>query len=387
MPAIPFIAAAATVGGSIYAANKASSANDKAIAAQTAANDESTQLQREALAQQTANNAPFMQAGTNALAQLSQQFGLGSYTPSYSGGTPTAANSNAQQYDIPAYIAQNPDVAQRAQELAAQGAIGPSGQWKTAEDWVAQVQLPNAKASGEQRTYPELAAPPKTPSDGTPRTNENYGPQVAPRETYTRPGMPDLSGAAYQESPGYQNRLKEAGRATNASFGARGLLQSGAAATEFGKRMQGIADADFNQWQDRQLSVYDRQNTNFNNDRQYGTGVYDADRNYLTSRFDANKTDLFKLIGIGQSSANNQSAASQTYANNASNLAETNANNLSSAYGNQANIAGGLAGNLVGAGQNLLANYGRPSGGYTTPGSYGVATLGNTPDASFEGLY
>lgn len=385
MPAIPFIAAAATVGGSIYAADKASSANDKAIAAQTAANDESNKLQKQAFDTITANNAPFMQAGTGALAQLSQQFGLGTYTPSYVGaGSP--ANQNAPQYDVGAYISQNPDVQARAQELTNSGVIGPNGQWKSVEDWVGQVQLPNAQAAGEQRAYPTLAQTPVDPAT-QPGTGQNYGPEVGPRETYTRPGMPDLSGEAYQKSPGYENRLKEAGRTTNAQFGAKGLLQSGAAATEFGRRMQGIADEDFTRWQDREIGLYNIGNQNFNSDRQYGTGVYDADRNYLTNRFDQNVGDLFRLTGIGQNAASNQGSAASNYASNAGNLAQNNANNLSSAYGNQANIAGGLAGNIVGAGQNLLANYGSGGGGYSTPGSYGVSTLGTTPDATFNGLY
>lgn len=373
---------ALAAGGSIYAANQASNANQAALNAQQSATQQQIAAQQQAFNTINQNNAPFMQTGVSALQQLASQFGL---------GTPQAASGNystsqgaqtASQYDIPAYISQNADVQSRIQELQNSGVIGANGQWKSPEDWVASVQLPNAVASGEQRNFPKAAIT-TTQTPNAPGSGQNFGPTVAPRATYTRPGLPNLSAENYRESPGYQNRLREAGRTTNANFAARGLLGSGAAATEFGRRMGAIADEDYNNWVNQQMGLYDRTNSNFQNDRAYDTSVYDADRNYLTNRFDTNVSNLFNLVGIGQNAASNSGNNAQNYANNMSNIYGNSANSLSNYYGAQANNQGGLAGNLVGVGTNLLGNL-WPTGGnsYSVPNSLAVSG-----DTSFNGLY
>lgn len=361
--AVPLIAAGIGAAGTLYAGSQANKAAKQQQQAYQTANDQNLALQREALAQSQQNNQPFMQAGYGALSQLAQQFGLGGATPTSSGGGATSSG-----YDVNAYIAQNPDVAAARQDLERQGVLGPGKQWNTFEEWVAEVQLPGAMAAGEQRAYPTVQQQQTPQGQQQLGVGQDYGPQYSERTDYgSGPAMPDLSVEAYRESPGFQNRLKQAGRATNAQFAARGILNSGAAAEEFGKRMQNIADEDYNNWVSQQMSLYDRSRQNFVQDRQYGTGVYDADRNYLTNRFDTNVNDLFRLTGIGQNAANNNSSAQSNFASNAGNQNNTFANNLSNVYGNQAANNATMWNNLAGIGQSLVTNWG--SGGNTL-GSY-----------------
>lgn len=357
MPIAPVIIAAGIgAAGSAYAANQANKATNKGIAAQEAANAQTLALQQQALQQSQQNNAPFMQAGYGALNQLAQQFGLGQVsggggaTP----GTPQGGGVNdGNPYDE--YEAANPDLAAEAQRV-----VGSDPRFQSKADYYA---WHDANYGGENRGSFTDSAPVAQPQAQQPGaqqptgTGQNYGPTFAERETYTRPSMPSLTAENYVESPGYQNRLKQAGRATNAQFAARGILGSGAAAEEFGKRMQNIANDDFNSWVNQQLSIYDRQANEFSQDRAYGTGVYDADRNYLTNRFDTNVSDLFKLTGIGQSAANNQSSAQNNYAANVGNQNQNYANNLSSAYGQQASNNASAFNNIAGLGQNLLTNW------------------------------
>jgi len=363
MPIAPVIIAGAIgAAGSAYASSQANKAANKGIAAQERANEQTLALQQQTLQQSQQNNAPFMQAGYGALGQLAQQFGLGQIPgPSGGGatpGTPAGGATPSSQYDVAAYLQQNPDVAAARPQIEAQGVIGPGKQWATFEDWVAREHIPGAMAAGEQRAYPTAQAQqPQQPGAAQPGQGQNYGPTLPERQTYTRPSMPSLSAESYRESPGYQNRLKQAGRATNAQFAARGILGSGAAAEEFGKRMQNIADEDYDSWVNQTLGVYDRQANEFNQDRSFGTGVYDADRNYLTNRFDTNVNDLFKLTGLGQSAANNQGSAQSNYAANVGNQNQSFANTLSDAYGQKAANNASAINNIAGIGQNLLTNW------------------------------
>lgn len=355
---LPLLAAGALgLAGSLFSSNAATKTANKQIAAQERATQQSLAAQQQAFQQQQQNLAPYLQAGYGALTQLQQSLGI----------TPTASpGSAAGGVNVSAYIQANPDVAARARELQASGVIGAGGQWSSPEEWVAQVQLPNAQAAGEQRTYPtngqgQQAAP-------TPQT---YGAPPDPRQTYERPdvgsapSMPDLSAAAYQKSPGYEAGLKEGQRNLNANFGARGLLASGAgaeAAIKFGSDYQ---DKDYTDWRNAQMQQYqialnqynqDRARTDnvFGQDRGFGTGVYDADRAYGTQRYDQQNANLFNLAQLGNPSQSN--ALLQSNANNTSGLLQTGANNLSGIYGQQGQNAGGLAGNLVGIGQGLLGN-------------------------------
>lgn len=179
--------------------------------------------------------------------------------------------------------------------------------------------------------------------------------------------MPDLSAAAYQQSPGFQTGLQAGQRNLNANYAARGLLGSGAgaeAAIKFGTDYQ---NQDYNAWRNNQLAIYQQQlqqyntdrantNSNFNSDRGYGTGVFDADRGYATDRFDTKTNNLLSLVSAGNPSQAN--GLLQTNANNQSGILQNSANNLSNIYGQQGQNNVGLAGSLVGFGQGLLSNLG-----------------------------
>lgn len=69
---MPWMAAAASIAGSLFGANKQAGAATDAANISAAAAREQTQLQRDMFNEQKANQAPYLAAGTNALAQLTQ---------------------------------------------------------------------------------------------------------------------------------------------------------------------------------------------------------------------------------------------------------------------------------------------------------------------------
>lgn len=69
---MPWMAAAASVAGSLFGASKQAGAATDVANISAAAAREQTQLQRDIFNQQQANQAPWITAGTNALAQLTQ---------------------------------------------------------------------------------------------------------------------------------------------------------------------------------------------------------------------------------------------------------------------------------------------------------------------------
>jgi hypothetical protein len=342
MPLAAVAAAGIGVAGSIYASNKASKANKQALNAQQQANQQALDLQRQTLAQQQANLAPYLQTGYSALDALRAQFGLAQPAS----GAPGSAQAGG--YDINAYIQANPDVAAARNDPNIQRYMSETGQ--TFEQWVGNVQMPNAIAAGEQRQYPTVQAQQgATPAPGAPSWEPMDRPDVG-----SAPAMPDLSFEAYEKSPGYEAGLLAGQRNLNANFGARGLLQSGAgaqAAIKFGTDYQ---NQDYNNWRNAQLQTWQAQLGQYNQDRARTDAAFAQDRAFGRGVYDTGIANLFGLASLGNPSQAN--ALLQTSANNQSGLLQQGANNLSSYYGNQAANAGGLMGNLVGAGQGLLGN-------------------------------
>lgn len=379
-------AGAATVSGGLalasgmYSSSQASKAAKQQTAAQQAATDQTLALQRQQYDTTRADQAPFREGGYAALDQILADYQLGSRAP----GAQQAGQAGG--YDIAKYIAANPDVAQTAQQLQAQGVIGPNGQWKTAEDWVGQVQLPNAQANGEQREYPTLA--PADPNAPAPLTAEQKlqdrvgeEPTYGPRPTFQRPAYQnaDVSLNAFQASPDYQNRVDKGNRNLNASFGAKGIAGSGAAGKAFIDYGQNEAAAEYGNWRNYVTGQTDKTNAfnmdSFGQDRAYGTGAYDADRNFAAGRYDTNRgyntsradkrtNDLFNIAGMGQGSTNFVNQQGQTYANNASNAYQTNANNMSSIYGDAADNKASAFGQAIGGVQSAFNAF-RGSSGYS----------------------
>ena len=375
------VSAGVGLAGAAYSSSQANKAAGRQIDAQRQATDQTLALQRQQYDTTRADQAPFREGGYAALDQILADYQLGSKAP---------GAQQAGGYDVAKYISQNPDVAQTAQQLQAQGVIGPNGQWKTAEDWVSQVQLPNAQANGEQRDYPTIANDPNAPAPLTAEQmlQQQIGdePTYGERPTFSRPGYinPDVSINAFQASPDYQYRLDTGNRNLNAAFGAKGMAGSGAAGKAFIDYGQNTAAAEYGNWRNYVTGQTDKTNAfnsdAFQSDRAYGTGVYDADRGFATSRFDTNRgyqtgradkrtNDLFNIAGMGQGSTNFVNQQGQTYANNASNAYQTNANNLSDIYGNQADNNASAFGQAIGGVQSAFNAF------RGTPGYSGLPAL------------
>lgn len=338
--------ASAAVGalGNAYVANQSKKGVNKAIDAQTAATQQQLALQQQQYDQTRADQQPYLQTGYAALDALARQYGL---SPA------SASTGSSGGYDVAAYIQQNPDVAARVQELQASGEIGPNGQWKTGEDWVGQVQLPNAIAAGEQRTYPKLPeqAPSATQSQWSEAMNAT-APEFGPAPSS------DAYFGDYEETEDYQFLRDKALKALNNSFGARGVLRSGGAARELLKEASGLAALDKNQWFNRQNTLYQSALQQYNLDRNYGTGLWQNQRDYATNRQDTATNDLFRLAGAGQSALTATQNAGANYANNSGNVAQNNASALAGLYGQQASANSALAGAATGFGQSVLSRYG-----------------------------
>lgn len=362
--------AASAVGaaGTIYASSQQKKSANKQIAAQQAATaqiraDNEAQRQRAETAY-----APAVGVGNSALDKLAQQYGL----------SPAAgAGGMGSQFDIPAYIQQNPDVAQKAQELQGQGVIGPNGQWKTQEEWVAQVQLPNAQQNGEQRAYPQLAAKP----DGGLAGTSPDDPMTRAAPSFTRPDQGSAPGSDqffgdYEETEDYKFLRDKALKGVNNSFGARGVLRSGGAARELMREASALASLDKNQWFGRQNTLYqsalqqfnlDRGNSNdnFNSDRGYGTSMWADARDYATNRENTKTDNLFRLTGVGQSALGAVTSAGSTATANNSNALQAGTSAVNGLYQQKADTNSALAGALSGFGQSALGALGGSRGGYT----------------------
>lgn len=380
--------ASAAIGaaGTMYAANQQSRAANQAMNAQQQATNQGIAAQERALAQVQANNQPFMQGGVQALDALLAEYGLSS----------NQGSQGQPQYDVAEYLRTNTDVAQRVNELRGQGIIGPNGQWATAEDWVNQVQIPNALQAGEDRFYPTLdqGDAPQSGQTTLQQQIEALGgrPQMERPDFITAEYVAPPSEAQYfsnfEESPGYQFQLQEAMRNANVARYSRGIGSSGGTLRELQNRAVGLAAQDYNNWFNRQNALYQTAvgnsqfATNFNlanaqqrnalaqgafeSDRLYGNANFDADRNFLVSENQRRLSNLSGLAGMGANAAAGVNSATLGVANNTGTLLNTNANALAAGYGQIADARASGLNALVGAGQSLLTGIGsnnRGSGG------------------------
>lgn len=387
-------AAAIGAGASIYSANQQSKAAQQAMNAQQGATNAAIAAQERALAQTQANNQPFMEGGYAGLDALLGEFGL--RPQNAQGQVPTQA-----RYDIPAYIQNNADVQQRAQELQQQGVIGPGGQFATPEDWVAQVQLPNALAAGEQRDYGERPTT-QTPMGGG-GAGTSFEQQMA--QFATRPdagARPDYLTAEYQAgpseadyfdnfetSPFYDYMQNEARRAVNVAQFSRGIgsssgtmkaLQDRAAMTASGYRGQwfGEQDSKFrsaigqSQFANNfNLSNIGQQNalrqSGFESDRLNANSIFDADRGFAVNENQRRISNLAGIAAMGQSAASGVNQASLNTASNIGNQYNTNANALAAGYGQIADARASGVNALAGGAQGLLSTLGSNNRASVTP--------------------
>jgi hypothetical protein len=328
--------------------------------------------------------------------------------PAYVGGvpqtTPGTPGVAAGTPDIQAYLAQNPDVAQRAQQGVASGEIGPSGQWKTPEEWAAYHYQNTGQAEGRQM-------PTSAGSPGTPETSQlapadaELSQAIGQRPTFKTPdygASPDASsyfGAdKFHTDPGYEFSLAQRLRGGNASFGARGLLKSSAAIKGLADYAGGMADQQYGNWWNRQNTLLSEDRNQFNtdrsanynifsNDRTFANNNYTDNRDYATNRYDTTANNLFRVVGLGTGAAASIGGADTNYANNAAKIyGNQGANAANAAYARGATNSQ-LYGNLGGAAANYLnlrADTLGGSGYGSTPANWAAAVPSNPFATSYN---
>lgn len=329
---------ALSIGGSLLGGLIGSNSAKKAAQSQE-------QMQREAIAaqQQAAESArrvydPTVQAYNQGLNALTQRLGV---------SNAASSNQTVGGVDVNAYISQNPDVAAFKQVLEQRGDIGAGKQWATFEDWVREVQLPNAMMNGEQRSYP-TAAPVQAEAPGTSNAltgTGTFGNTADP--TWTTPDPFSFSIDSFTSNPAYQFALEQGSGQVMANSAATGALQSGAALKALQDRGQKTA---YNFYDNERNTAYSQ----WLNDYKLNRANYESDRGYLTDRYDRATDDMFRYAGMGQNAltgtANAYLGEGNTTANALGNIGTSQAGNALA----QGNIWSGVAGDVTGVLKGVL---------------------------------
>lgn len=342
---MPWIAAAATIGASLFGSSASKKAAKTSADASNYATQQQIALQREQFDRMQQSLAPYSQAG---------QVGLNSLMDRMKAGGGTYGNQGDMTYTAP-------------------------GPYKGPAPYKSEVYNPT--------TY-NAPDPYKTPD------------AYQSKDFSFTPGD-------YQNSPGFQFQLQRGLDSVNSNMAARGASNSGAAQKSLASFATGLLNQDYNNQRDFAYNKfnndrtfgynkavdernfgynkynnerdfgynqfandrafgynkfandrafgYDQYNNDrnfdysqYNNDRNFNYGQYVDQRNYLTGRYDNQTNALMDLVGIGQNAAagvgnagaNYASAAGNAYANNAAtigNAAMANASNISSTMGQAAN--------------------------------------------------
>lgn len=346
--AIPAVIGA---GAAIYSGSQQKKAANRALDAQTVANDRSLAEQRAAREQIERLQTPFMNTGYAALDQLAAEFGLGMNpsqgapsvpyptpgpaaapaaqggakvpggsagvspmeisqpTPRASGGNPTLTLSGrpalGPQVDGSAYLAANPDVAAFWNSLTPEDQAARGG-----VNQFAATHYGEAAPRGEARTLPSVQ-----PDNGQTFTRPDAGPaptftrpEAAPPPEFTRPGMarPDqptfndpgnfgafsFDASRIAEDPGYKFRYEQGLRALNTGYGARGLLKSGGAMKGVLDYSQGLASQETANAFQRQLAGYNANAATHQANRTTGYNIFSGERNNLNDNFESDRGNL-----------------------------------------------------------------------------------------------
>lgn len=407
----------ATLGAAVIGGGASLLGSSQASKAASKASDKNAAIQQQQYLQTRADLTPYSSAGNAATAQLLQRFGLSGGGATGGTATPANASTGGAQYlpgsmtpagaqgfssaDLAAIRQDWPGIEQEFQRVQATAdpnspqfqQVGADSldnftkawydQRRNAADYTytppGQQQTATASTSGE--------APKSTvPGDalGTYTRQANDRPAFSQAEpTYTTPQGPDLSAAAFEASPYYQQGLADTMRNVNARFGARGLLKSGAG-------LRGATDAaadnfqqNYGNWSNQQLGIWNTNlgqfnadraaglgqynlnrnvfNTNFDNDRARSDNIFESDRGYGTNRYDVQTGNLFNLANMGQNAAAQQGNAGQNYAA----AATANNNNAASIQGNAAIAGANGINSLINTG---LTAYGMSQNPFATSG-------------------
>lgn len=332
---LPLLAAAGISAiGSLIGGSQQSKAAKKAAEIQAASEAAALAARKEAAAQVVSLQQPGVDAWGRGLNALTGRLGLPS--------------QGVDSFNAKAYMDANPDVAARAQELAAQGdVIGPGKQWSSAEDWAAYQYKNTGQAEGR-------AAPQGAGGVGSP-TGTNSLTGTAVFGNTADPGAFSYGVEDYKASPAYAYELDQGLKSALSHSSATGALQSGATLKALQDRGQQIAYKDFA------------------GERAVARGIYESDRGYLTDRNDRGTDDLFRYTGVGQSAVNTTSNAltgvGEAGASAALGTGEAKAGNALQ----QGNIWGGVANDIAGSIAGLIKPKAPTTGGTNWTTKYALA--------------
>lgn len=278
----PLLAAALPAVASVVGGVIQGKASSKATKAQLEAQQRALEQQTRMYEQARTDLNPFMQGGVSGLNAYMEQLGLAPLNsgaqgqppaPQYdemgqpiapreasAGGTPMAAGkANPNDPTAPAPPVRQPDPAgasYKRPEIAPLPTYQPSatGQPPTAPSVAPRPGMvaPTYALSGQGGLSGQGASA-STVGLGVNPTISTGAASVA--AAGNRPNVqaftfqePDLSGEAFQNSPGYQYRVDQAAKGTLAKYAAIGGLQSGAAQKALSKNIGDEADQDFTDW-------------------------------------------------------------------------------------------------------------------------------------------
>lgn len=318
-----------------------------------------------------------------------------SAVPAPSAGAPPQATGP----DWDAYIAANPDVAAWIQAGHGDPNLGPSQTPEQAAAYHYYGAGPNDPNSGQTqgRAGPPMLAPSAgaTTAPVQPSGPLNLGTASPVVANYTRPDQGSSPSASqfidpskFTTSPGFQFRLDQGLRNTNASFGAKGLLQSGAALQGFNDYAANSASQEYQNWFTQQQQLYsdaanqfvsDRNNSNqnFADDRSYGTNLAISNRDFANNQYNTQTQNMFQLAGIGANEANALTGAVTGNANNQANLFTNQGNNAANAANAQGSTNAQLAGTIGSTVANLFNGPSRFPQSTLIPGSGTAPNGGN----------
>lgn len=366
------VGAAAGVVGSIYSANRQSSAAQDAADTSAESSRYATDMQREVYDQTREDNAPWRNAGSSALNRLSYLLGTGSGSSQSTPQVESRAdiyNRLRGQFTTGGGTSQNSGNSGYG-SYNGQSFAGENNNWFN-EDWTPgqQNQLSQA-ANGSTGSFDENGLNSAVDSElaRQQQAYDDYNSQQQSNSSDPEYGslMRNFSMADYEADPGYAFRQSEGEKGINRSLASRGRYVSGAALRELNRYNSDLASQEYG-------NAYNRYNTNNNN------------------RFNR----LASVAGLGQTANGQSQSAGQNYANQSGNYAMTNAANQGNAQLSGANAqASGWAGagNALGSYRSSWGNSGNSgstgyggSAGYSWGGTNGAQDFSNGWNSSNYG--
>lgn len=366
-----FISGALGIGSAILG-NRAA---DKAARAQEQAGQQQLAFSRETRDMQRSDLAPFRNAGVNALDAYRYEMNLGPQ-PTFGGTAPQVERVRIGGGQVQGYqpefrqtdingdpierLLKGPALEawlerKRASGLDRNTAQGGGGyEYRVGDRTFATEEEARAFADANAVDGQAYERGPEVSADLADYGFEYDGPMQF--ERYTPEEILALQDD-FVKSPGYEFRLQEGLRGTEAGVATRQGAASGAAMKALNRYGQNFGSNEWNNFLNRQISERDK-NVLFDlGERDFGYRRATGERAYQTGERDTRLNRLFSLAGMGQNAAAGQATAAGQAANNI--------NNAFANIGN-ANAAGAIGGANAwqqGIRNGLgLYNYGREAG-------------------------